>query len=82
MDSLFEKLDGWGPLILDALTALVVLVVGWIVAATVGRIARKKLTSHPNVDATIGGFVASVLRRWRLASRSRARSPISRRASC
>lgn len=62
METIFEGVEAWGPLIVDALTALIVIVVGWIVAATVGRIARKKLTSHPNIDATIGGFVASVLR--------------------
>lgn len=62
MDTLVQTAEGWGPLIVDAFTALVVIVLGWIVAATVGRVARRRLTAHPNIDATIGGFVASVLR--------------------
>lgn len=62
MDYIAEQLGSYGPIIVNALKALIVLVVGWIVAGVVSGWARARVLANPNVDDTIGSFVASILK--------------------
>lgn len=62
MEQFTEQLGGWGPLVMAAIQALIVLVIGWIVAGMVGAWARRRLTSHPRIDQTLGGFVGSLVK--------------------
>lgn len=47
---------------MDVLKALVVLIIGWMAAGTVAGIVRKKVNSRPEIDPTLGNFVASTVR--------------------
>ncbi len=62
MNAIAEQLGSYGPLILGAAKALVILIIGWTVAGAVSRWARRKVLSNPNIDDTIGSFAASIAR--------------------
>ncbi|MEM1198979.1 MAG: mechanosensitive ion channel domain-containing protein [Pseudomonadota bacterium] len=62
MDALAEQFGSYGSLIVNAGKALIVLIVGWIVANAMSAWARRRVTSNPNIDDTIGSFVASILK--------------------
>jgi small conductance mechanosensitive channel len=61
MEAASETLGIYGPVVYSAIKALVVLIVGWIVAGAVSRWVRRRVNSNPGIDATIGNFVASIL---------------------
>lgn len=65
MQDLTEAAAGYGPLLWTALEALVVLVVGWTLAALIAGAVRRRITASPRIDATLGHFAASVIR-WGL----------------
>jgi small conductance mechanosensitive channel len=58
-----EQMGGLVPLVFSAIKALVVLIIGWIVAGSVGGIIRHRLHSVPQMDQTLGNFLAS-LAKW------------------
>jgi len=59
MEDLISQAEGFLPLILATAKALVVLVVGWIVAGRVGRMVQSRINRTPEIDQTIGNFAAS-----------------------
>ncbi|MEM8581080.1 MAG: mechanosensitive ion channel domain-containing protein [Pseudomonadota bacterium] len=50
------------PLLWSAAKALIVLVIGWIVAGRVGAITRNRINRAPHIDKTIGNFAASMVK--------------------
>jgi small conductance mechanosensitive channel len=62
MESITEGLGSYGPLAVSAVKALIVLIIGWLIAGAVSRWARRRVTSNPRIDDTIGNFVASILK--------------------
>ena len=50
------------PLILNAGKALVVLIVGWIVAGAVAGMVRRRINATPHIDPTLGNFLASTVK--------------------
>lgn len=53
---------GWiGPLALNTGKALVVLVLGWSLAGGVGRLVRRRVNAMPEIDPTLGSFLASLV---------------------
>ena len=62
MENVIEELGAYWPLVLNAVKALVVLIVGWIIAGMVGRYAKRRVMSAKHLDQTIGNFVAGMLR--------------------
>ena len=62
MQEIIDMIAGWGPLAINALKALAVLVLGWMVAGLVARVVRRKVNANPNIDNTLGNFAASVVR--------------------
>jgi small conductance mechanosensitive channel len=62
MENMIEELGAYWPLVLNAVKALVVLTVGWIVAGMVGRYAKRRVMSAKHLDQTIGNFIAGLLR--------------------
>lgn len=62
MESAMDQVGAYGPLIINAVKAVVVLIIGWIVAGMVSRLVRRRIVSHPQIDDTIGGFAASIVR--------------------
>jgi small conductance mechanosensitive channel len=62
MDQVIEQVSSYGPLAINAIKALVVLIVGWFVAGLVSRLIRKRVNASPQIDKTIGNFVASIVK--------------------
>ncbi len=62
MQTLIETLNGYGPLVLEAIKALVVLVLGWMVAGLVASTVRRRVNANEHIDNTLGNFIASVIR--------------------
>lgn len=62
MEGLTEQLGAYGPIIVNAGKALVFLVVGWIVAGALSRFVRTRVMRNPNIDDTLGGFFASIMK--------------------
>lgn len=48
------------PLLINAGKALLVLILGWILAAWAGRVVRTRLNSVPQMDPTLGNFLGSM----------------------
>lgn len=66
MDQLLSDISGlaagYAPLVIAAVKALVVLILGWIVAGFAGRMLRRRVSVSEQIDNTIGNFAASILR--------------------
>jgi small conductance mechanosensitive channel len=62
MEAISEQLGAFGPIVITVVKALVVLIVGWIVAGTLSSMISRRVAGHPNLDATIGNFVASIVK--------------------
>ena len=52
----------YAPLVVNAIKALVVLIVGWAVAGGVSGFVRRRINARPELDQTLGNFAASVVR--------------------
>jgi len=50
------------PLIINAVKALVVLILGWIAAGSIGGMVRRRINRTPQIDPTLGNFVASTVK--------------------
>ncbi|MBR9844156.1 MAG: mechanosensitive ion channel [Rhodobacteraceae bacterium] len=62
MEQMMDYASGMGPLVIAAAKALVVIVIGWSVAGIVAGIVRRKVNASPEIDNTLGNFVASIIR--------------------
>lgn len=62
MEGSTGDLGSYGPLVVNGLKALLVLIVGWFVAGTVSSFVRRKVNATPEIDATLGNFAASVVK--------------------
>ena len=62
MEDLIEELGAYAPLVLNAAKALIVLIIGWIAAGTISGYVRRRVNANPEIDNTIGNFIASILR--------------------
>ncbi|WP_204112887.1 mechanosensitive ion channel family protein [Shimia biformata] len=62
MEQMMEQAGFLGPLLLNSVKAVVVLMVGWTVAGMISRALRRRVNARPEIDDTIGNFVASMAR--------------------
>jgi small conductance mechanosensitive channel len=62
MQEIMEQLGSYAPLMWSAVKALVVIVVGWIVAGAVSGMVRRRVNAHPEIDRTLGNFAASMVK--------------------
>ncbi len=62
MQDIFDMAAGYAPLVISAVKALVVLILGWMIAGFVGRMVRNRVNANPRIDQTIGNFAASMVR--------------------
>lgn len=62
MDGLTESMGAFGPLFLNGIKALIVLVIGWMTAKAVSSMVRRRVNSSENIDHTLGNFAASVVK--------------------
>ncbi len=62
MQDIFDMAAGYAPLVISAVKALVILILGWMIAGFVGRMVRNRVNANPRIDQTIGNFAASMVR--------------------
>ncbi|MBN9669251.1 mechanosensitive ion channel family protein [Roseibium aggregatum] len=62
MEEAMGEFSAYTPLIINAAKAVIVLIVGWILAGFLSGMVRRRIVSHPRIDDTIGGFAASIVR--------------------
>ncbi|MBE1285629.1 MAG: mechanosensitive ion channel [Rhodobacteraceae bacterium] len=62
MEQMMEQTAAYGPVIMNGAKALVVLILGWIAAGMISGAVRRRILSRPEIDPTLGGFAASVVR--------------------
>jgi small conductance mechanosensitive channel len=62
MEIMGQDFGPYAPLIMNVVKALIVLIVGWIVAGAVGGFVRRKVMAAPYIDQTIGSLAASVVK--------------------
>jgi small conductance mechanosensitive channel len=57
-----DQLAAYSPILINMIKAVVVLVVGWMAAGFFSRMLRRRVMASPNLDQTIGNFVAGMVR--------------------
>lgn len=62
MNEVMERAGDYGPLIVNAVKAIIVLIAGWILAGAVSGIVRRKASANNNLDQTLANFAASVVK--------------------
>jgi small conductance mechanosensitive channel len=62
MEEMMEQVGSYGPLLWNVVKAIIVLIVGWIVAGAVSGMVRRRVNSHPKIDKTLGNFAASMVK--------------------
>lgn len=62
MDGILEQLGSYAPLVISAVKALIVLIIGWTVAGMVSGWVRRRVNSTPKIDPTLGNFAASLVK--------------------
>ena len=62
MSGMVEQLGGLAPLVISAIKALIVLILGWMAAGLVSGLIRRKINKVPEMDPTLGNFIASLVK--------------------
>jgi len=62
MEAIMDTLGAYAPLVISAVKALVVLIIGWIIAGIISGVIRRKVNANPRIDDTLGNFVASIVK--------------------
>ncbi|WP_170475393.1 mechanosensitive ion channel family protein [Ruegeria arenilitoris] len=62
MEEVATQVGAFGPLIMNAIKALIVLVLGWILAGAISGVVRRRINATPHIDPTLGNFVASLVK--------------------
>ena len=62
MNEVFSGIWVYAPLVINGVKALIVLVVGWIIAGTVSRFVQRRVSATRHIDPMLGGFAASIVR--------------------
>jgi small conductance mechanosensitive channel len=62
MDNMISEMGAYTPIILNAAKAVVVLIVGWILAGLLSGMVRKRVNASPKIDDTLGNFAASIIK--------------------
>jgi len=60
LSDLAEQMGSFGPLILDVFKALIVLILGWIVAGGVSKLIKRRLGAIEQMDKTLVNFAGSM----------------------
>lgn len=62
MQDVMSEVGGLMPLLLNVVKAVVVLILGWTAASMVAGMIRRKVNATPDIDPTLGNFLASVVK--------------------
>ncbi|WIY27176.1 mechanosensitive ion channel family protein [Parasedimentitalea psychrophila] len=65
MEQIVEQGFAYWPVALNGLKALAVLILGWMATGMISRAIRKRINATPEIDPTLGNFIASIIR-WTL----------------
>lgn len=57
-----NDLEAYMPVLIGAAQALVVLILGWVAAGIISRLVRRRVNNIPNMDPTLGNFLASMVK--------------------
>ena len=62
VQQLTEQIGSYMPIVVAALKALVVIVIGWIAAGGISGFIRRRMLRAKNMDPTLAGFVSSLVK--------------------
>lgn len=62
MQPTVDQILAYSPILINMAKAILVLTVGWVTAGFVSRVLRRRVMATPNIDQTIGNFVAGTIR--------------------
>lgn len=62
MEGALDQVSAYTPLVINAVKAIIVLIIGWLLAGFLSALVKRRIVSHPRIDDTIGGFAASIVR--------------------
>ena len=62
MEEVLSQTEAYGPVVINAAKALIVLIVGWVAAGMIGGMVRRRINKTPQIDPTLGNFVASMVK--------------------
>ncbi|SLN20683.1 Small-conductance mechanosensitive channel [Falsiruegeria litorea R37] len=62
MEEVLSQTEAYGPVVINAVKALIVLIVGWIAAGAISGMVRRRINKTPQIDPTLGNFVASMVK--------------------
>ncbi|MTH98577.1 mechanosensitive ion channel domain-containing protein [Ruegeria arenilitoris] len=62
MDEVVTQMGAFAPLIMNAVKALIVIILGWIVAGAIAGMVRRRINKTPQIDPTLGNFAASMVK--------------------
>ncbi|PWE32646.1 mechanosensitive ion channel protein MscS [Maritimibacter sp. 55A14] len=62
LQQLMEELGAYAPLVINGVKALIVLIIGWVVAGLVSGMVRRRALANPRIDDTLGSFIAGMLK--------------------
>lgn len=57
-----DKFGAFLPYIVSGVKALIILIIGWIIAGAISRMVRKRVEKSDRIDPTVGSFVTSMVR--------------------
>ncbi|MAC79381.1 MAG: mechanosensitive ion channel protein MscS [Rhodobacteraceae bacterium] len=59
---LLDNVEAYTPILLNAVKALVVLILGWILAGALSGTVRRRLAKTPRIDQTLASFFSSLIK--------------------
>jgi len=62
VDEVVTQMGAFAPLIMNAVKALIVIILGWIVAGAIAGMVRRRINKTPQIDPTLGNFAASMVK--------------------
>ncbi len=62
MEEMMAEAAVMWPLVLNAIKALIVLVIGWIAAGAISGMVRRRINKTPRIDPTLGNFAAGAVK--------------------
>lgn len=62
MEELVSQTGNFAPLLMNVIKALIVLILGWMAAGMIAGMVRRRINKTPQIDPTLGNFMASLVK--------------------
>jgi len=62
VEEVVNQAGAFAPLLMSAVKALIVIVLGWMVAGMIAGVVRRRINKTPQIDPTLGNFAASLVK--------------------